>query len=209
MGVINLTDTPIPECAHPIDSAKKINQPASTPNNMSPEPPQPKAKRKDERIAELEVQLAEARTQADQLLTQLKYAKADLDNIQKQSQRRIEEANDRNNARILTQLTTLADELALIAKNTGDEGVGMIHMKLLKLLESEGVAPIEAVGKPFDPYRHEAILETETDTCPPGTVAEEIRKGYKYKDKVLRAAMVKVAKAPSKQEEKDYDREQA
>jgi molecular chaperone GrpE len=192
-----------------MDSAKKINQPASTPNDMSPEPPQPKAKRKDERIAELEVQLAEARTQADQLLTQLKYAKADLDNIQKQSQRRIEEANDRNNARILTQLTTLADELALIAKNTGDEGVGMIHMKLLKLLESEGVSPIEAVGIPFDPYRHEAILETETDTSPPGTVAEEIRKGYKYKDKVLRAAMVKVAKAPSKQEEKDYDREQA
>jgi molecular chaperone GrpE len=176
---------------------------------MSPEPPQPKPKRKDERIAELEAQLAETRTQADQYLTQLKYAKADLDNIQKQSQRRIEEANDRNNARILAQLTTLADELALVANNTGDKGVKMIHTKLLKLLESEGVAPIEAVGKPFDPYCHEAVLETETDTCPPGTVAEEIRKGYNYKDKVLRAAMVKVAKAPSKKEEKDYDREQA
>jgi molecular chaperone GrpE len=176
---------------------------------MSPEPSPPKPKRKDERIAELEAQLAEARTQAESYLNQLKYAKADLDNIQKQSQRRIEEANDRNNARILAQLTILADELALVANNTGDEGVKMIHKKLLKLLEAEGVTPLEAVGKSFDPYCHEAILESENDTCPPGTVVEEIRKGYSYKDKVLRAAMVKVAKAPSKQEEKDNDREQA
>jgi len=174
---------------------------------MSPEPPTPKPKRKDERIAELETQLAEARTHEESYLNQLKYAKADLDNLQKQSQRRIEEATDRNNARILTQLSTLADELALSAQNTGDEGVKMIHAKLLRLLESEGVTPVDALGKPFDPYCHEAVLEAETDACPPGTVVEEIRKGYSYKDKVLRASMVKVARAPSKQEEKDDDRE--
>jgi molecular chaperone GrpE len=173
---------------------------------MSPEPPTPKPKRKDERIAELETQLAEARTQAEALLNQLKYAKADLDNIQKQSQRRIEEANDRNNARIFSQLITLVDELALVANNTGDEGTKMIYTKILKLLESEGCTPIKAVGKPFDPYCHEAVIEEETPTCQPGTVVEEIRKGYSYKDKVLRAAMVKVARAPNKQEEKDDDR---
>ena len=187
--------------------AKKINQPALTPNDMSSEPPTPKPKRKDERIAELESQLTEARTQAETYLNQLKYAKADLDNLQRQSQRRIEEAIDRNNARILVQLTILADELALSAKNTGDDGVKMIHTKLLRLLESEGVTPIDALGKSFDPYRHEAVVEAETDSCPPGTVVEEIRKGYSYKDKVLRAAMVKVARAPSKQEEKNDDRE--
>ncbi|MGD0804860.1 MAG: nucleotide exchange factor GrpE [Candidatus Bathyarchaeia archaeon] len=173
---------------------------------MCSEPLKPKPKRKDERIAELEDQLAEARMHAEAYLNQLKYTKADLDNIQKQSQRRIEESIDRNNARIFVQLTTLADELLLIAKNTGDEGVKMIYTKLLRLLESEGVTLIDAVGKPFDPYRHEAILEAETDACPPGTVVEEIRKGYNYKDKVLCAAIVKVARAPSKKEEKDDDR---
>jgi len=87
---------------------------------MCSEPLKPKPKRKDERIAELEDQLAEARMHAEAYLNQLKYTKADLDNIQKQSQRRIEESIDRNNARIFVQLTTLADELLLIAKNTGD-----------------------------------------------------------------------------------------
>ena len=165
---------------------------------MTPEPPKPKPKRQkaEERIAELEQQLTDTGKTLEAITTQLKYAKADLDNLQKQTQKRIEEANDRNNARILAQLATLADELALVAATTRNEATAMIHAKLLRLLESEGVKPIDAKGKPFDPYHHEAILEVE-DTCPPGTVVEEIRGGYTYKDKVLRAAMVKVARAPS------------
>jgi molecular chaperone GrpE len=166
---------------------------------MSPEQ-QPKPKRKDEKITDLERQLHEAAVQADTYLTQLRYAKADLDNLQKQTQKRIEESTDRNNARILTQLITLADELGIVSANTKNEAVAMIHSKLLKILEAEGVAPMNAQGKPFDPYKHEAILEVETDTCPAGAIVEEIRGGYTYKDKVLRAAMVKVAKAPGKKE---------
>ena len=172
---------------------------------MSSEPPTPKPKRQkaDEKIQELEKKLAETRAQAEAYLNQLKYAKADLDNLQKQIQKRIEEANDRNNARILSQLTTLTDELALVAATTKNEATAMIHGKLLKLLESEGCKPIEAQGKPFDPYRHEAVLEVEEGHCPPGTVVEEIRSGYTYKDKVLRAAMVKVARAPSTEKKEE------
>jgi molecular chaperone GrpE len=66
---------------------------------------------------------------------------------------------------------------------------------------------MECQGKPFDPYRHEAVLEIEEEGCPAGTIIEEIRSGYSYKDKVLRAAMVKVAKAPVKKEEKENVRE--
>jgi molecular chaperone GrpE len=167
---------------------------------MSPEQPPPKPKRRDEKIADLECQLHEASVQADTYLTQLRYAKADLDNLQKQTQKRIEEATDRNNARMLTQLITLADELSIVSSNTKNEAVTMIYAKLLKLLEAEGVNQMQAQGKPFDPYKHEAILEVETDKCPAGAVVEEIRGGYTYKDKVLRAAMVKVAKAPGKKE---------
>ena len=169
---------------------------------MNPEPPKPKPKRQkaEDRITELEQQLIDTGKILETITTQLKYAKADLDNIQKQTQRRIDEATDRNNARILTQLITIADELQIIATNTNNPADTMIHAKLLKLLENEDVKPIQCQGKPFDPYKHEAILEDETTTCPPGTVAEEIRSGYTYKDKVLRAAMVKVAKAPNKEE---------
>jgi molecular chaperone GrpE len=169
---------------------------------MNPEPPKPKPKRQkaEDRITELEQQLTDTGKTLETITTQLKYAKADLDNIQKQTQRRIDEATDRNNARILTQLITIADELQIIATNTNNPADAMIHAKLLKLLENEDVKPIQCQGKPFDPYKHEAILEVETTTCPPGAVAEEIRSGYTYKDKVLRAAMVKVAKAPNKEE---------
>ena len=166
---------------------------------MSSEQQAPKPRRKDEKIADLERQLIETRTQVDTYLTQLRYAKADLDNLQKQTQKRIEEAVDRNNARIFIQLITLADELALISINTKNEAITMIHGKLLKLLEAEGVMPMQAQGKQFDPYKHEAVLEVETDACQPGTITEEIRSGYNYKDKVLRAAMCKVAKQPSKE----------
>ncbi len=174
---------------------------------MSSEPPKPKPKRQkaEERIAELEKQLTDTGKQLETVTNQLKYAKADLDNLQKQTQRRIDDACDRNNARLLAQLITIADELSIVAANTKNEADDMIHTKLLRLLEAEGVKRIEAQGKPFDPYRHEAVLEIETDTCPPGTVADEIRSGYTYRDKVLRAAMVKVAKAPSKQDEEKHD----
>ena len=170
---------------------------------MTSEPPKPKPKRQkaEERIAELEQQLTDTGKTLEATTTQLKYAKADLDNLQKQTQRRIDEAADRNNARILSQLITIADELRIVAANTKNEADAMIHAKLLKILENEGVKPIECHGKPFDPYKHEAILEVETAECPPGNVAEEIRSGYTYKDKVLRAAMVKVAKAPSTNKE--------
>ncbi|OGD61473.1 nucleotide exchange factor GrpE [Candidatus Bathyarchaeota archaeon RBG_13_52_12] len=170
---------------------------------MSPDLHTKPKRRTDEKIAELERQLAEARTQADAYLNQLKYTKADLDNLQKQIQKRIEESTERNNARILGQLITLADELSLVANTTKNDAIAMINGKLLKLLQTEGVAPMECKGKPFDPYRHEAVLEVEEQDCPAGTIIEEIRSGYSYKDKVLRAAMVKVAKAPGKKEEKD------
>jgi molecular chaperone GrpE len=170
---------------------------------MSPDLQTKPKRRTDERISELERQLAEARTQSDTYLNQLKYTKADLDNLQKQIQRRIEEATDRNNARILGQLITIADELSLVANTTKNDAIAMINSKLLKLLQSEGVVLMECKGKPFDPYRHEAVLEIEEQDCPAGTIIEEIRSGYSYKDKVLRAAMVKVAKAPGKKEEKE------
>jgi len=177
---------------------------------MSPEPGEPRSKRQraEERARELEkllseaqVKLTETQRQAEVYLSQLQYCRADLDNLQKQTQRRIEESVQRGTARILAELLPIADELSIAAEKTKDSGVNMIQGKILKLLELEGVTPIDAVGKPFDPYKHDAVLEVETAEYPPGTVIDEIRKGYIYRDKTLRPTMAKVARAPSEKKE--------
>ena len=107
---------------------------------------------------------------------------------------------DRANGSILQQLIPLLDELQILgsydAEETLIEGVQMVERKLMKVLEMEGVQPIEAEGLKFDPFRHEAIMEVETLDVEDGYVAQEVRQGYKYKDRILRASVVKVARAP-------------
>jgi molecular chaperone GrpE len=69
----------------------------------------------------------------------------------------------------------------------------MILNKLHALLESENVTPVSAVGQMFDPRWHEAMMQEETTEHPDGTILEELRKGYRLGDRVLRPALVKVA----------------
>ncbi len=73
------------------------------------------------------------------------------------------------------------------------EGIWIIERKLRALLESEGVTPIEAVGQPFDPREHEAIVHQETTSAPDGTVIAEVQRGYRLRDRVLRPSQVVVA----------------
>lgn len=74
------------------------------------------------------------------------------------------------------------------------EGLRLVERKLRQLLESEGLQPLDAVGKPFDPYQHEAVAHLESD-APEGTVISEYQKGYRLHDRVIRPALVTVAKA--------------
>jgi molecular chaperone GrpE len=173
--------------------------------NSVPVNPRKKKMKAEEQIALLEKALNESLKLSETYLTQLKYCRADLENLQKQNQKRAEETIDRANVRILSQLLPIADELSLAVVNLSSnekqaQGVSMIYTKLMKLLEQESVKPIESLAKLFDPYLHEAVLEVETNDFDPGIIVEEIRKGYTYKDKVLRASMVKVARALSKKE---------
>lgn len=75
-------------------------------------------------------------------------------------------------------------------------GVVLILRQLQDLMEREGVKPIEAVGKEFDPNVHEAVMRQDTDDYPDNTVVEELQKGYTMGDKVIRPSMVKVARNP-------------
>ena len=75
------------------------------------------------------------------------------------------------------------------------EGLRLVERKLRQLLESEGLQPLEAVGRPFDPYQHEAVAHLESD-APEGTVISEYQKGYRLHDRVIRPALVTVSRGP-------------
>jgi molecular chaperone GrpE len=168
----------------------------------------------EEKISELENSLEDERKTSEKYLSQLKYARADQENLQKRTKRSIDDALERANGRFLMQLLPILDELdlaILAGKNSNGDvvaGVEMVRGKLWKLLESTGLAPIDAVGQPFDPNFHEAVLEVETVDVEDGCVAEEFRKGYKFKDYVLRASMVKVAKNPGSHDGKEENEDE-
>jgi molecular chaperone GrpE len=160
-----------------------------------------RVKELENRVEEMEKRIKENEDKAEKYLNQLKYAKADLENIQKQNQKRIVDVIERANGELLQQLLPILEELEMLYKNDADkdklvEGVKMIHKKLLKVVEAQGVEPIMAQGYKFDPFKHEAIQEVETTEEPEGYVIEEVRRGYMFKDRVLRASVVKVAKSP-------------
>jgi molecular chaperone GrpE len=74
------------------------------------------------------------------------------------------------------------------------KGVEMVFGELREVLRNEGLSDIEAEGKPFDPSCHEAVVAVEEEGSEPGTVVDVVRAGYEFQGKVLRPAMVKVAK---------------
>jgi molecular chaperone GrpE len=78
------------------------------------------------------------------------------------------------------------------------EGMWLVERKLRQILEAEGLEPIDSLGKPFDPYVHEAVAHVESDQ-PEGTVIEEHQKAYRLHDRVIRPALVSVAKAKNKE----------
>ena len=144
---------------------------------------------------------------SDDYLTRLKYLQADFENFKKRSNRQIEEAKKYCTERLVTQLLDVQDELemALKTSQTADsaksliEGVQMTLKKLRKVLEQEGVTPIECeAGKVFNPACHHAVSAAERDDVEACIVTEEVRKGYKMKDKVIRPSIVKVAVKSSK-----------
>jgi len=156
-----------------------------------------KCKRK---VAKLEASLKEKTKREESYLNQLKYARADLENLQKHVQRCIDEGVTREKAKLILNILTVAEEADIVlneakkAKNSILlEGMEMIRKKLWKVISYEGLCPIEAIGKPFDPNVHEAVQEVETCDYPEGMIVEEIKKGYLLNGKVFRPCLVKVA----------------
>lgn len=155
---------------------------------------------------ELEKQLEVEKKRSEDYLNRLRYMQADFENLKKRCDRQIEEAKNYANERLVLQLIEVVDELELAVK-TGKAnepetqallaGVQMTLKKLRKVLEQEGVSPIECERQIFDPNRHSAIAKTERKGIKGCIVGEEVRKGYIMKNKVIRPSIVTVEVPPS------------
>jgi molecular chaperone GrpE len=146
--------------------------------------------------------LASVRSEAAGYLDDLRRLQADFDNYRKRMLReqtmRVAAASQALVSRLLPVLDNF--ELAIShAEQSRDfdrmlKGVEMVFGELREVLRSEGLSPIEAEGKPFDPSCHEAVVAVEEEGAEAGTVVDVVRTGYEFQGKVLRPAMVKVAK---------------
>jgi molecular chaperone GrpE len=153
--------------------------------------------------------LAQAAQAAD-LKDRLLRTQAEWDNSRKRILREKEEAVRYAAEAFLERLLPVLDNFEMClqaAKTTTDakaigQGLEMVLAQFQQALRDAGVEVIEAVGQPFDPHRHEALGHHESDKHPEGHVMSQIRKGYKLKDRLLRAASVFVAKPPEGKQDK-------
>lgn len=151
----------------------------------------------------LAAELQKLKAERDSLLDRLARAQAEFENSRRRASKEQQDFRDYAAADAIKSLLPVIDsfERALQVKSEpGDlrSGVELIYKQLQDALAKLGVHAIAAKGEPFDPHIHEAIEMVETSDAPDHEVLEELQRGYKFKDRLLRPAMVKVAKNPGK-----------
>jgi molecular chaperone GrpE len=167
------------------------------------------------RVAELETELATAREEARQNHERWVRERADLENLKRRTERERADTVRFGNERVLKDLLPIVDNLQRAvehARSGGDgqpllEGVALVLKSLLDVLERHGVRRIDAKGAPFDPAHHEAMAHVETAEHEPNHVIEEHQAGYRLHDRLLRPALVSVAKSPDANLAKDRGRD--
>lgn len=188
-GVIIVAPTVDPE--GPNGEAAPETQVSSEPSAAKPEPP----------VDPLDA----ARQEAARLKDQLLRTAADFDNFRKRSRREQADAEKKAKEDVLRELLPVFDNLERAMSHSEKatdvqsvaDGVRMVIRQFTDTLGKLGVERVASVGLPFDPAMHEAIQHLETDEHPPGTVAHEIQGGYRANDRLIRPALVVVAKAKS------------
>jgi molecular chaperone GrpE len=146
-------------------------------------------------------ELEEQRKTAEEYYQRYLRSQADFDNYRKRTLKEKEELVQYASMKLVGELLPVLDnfERAIASSKENKDfdalakGVDMIFRQFEQVLAREGLKPIEAVGRPFDPEFHQAIMQVESEDHEEGTVVEEVQKGYMLKDKVLRPAMVKVS----------------
>jgi molecular chaperone GrpE len=174
-------------------------------NETQPEGEAPEAAAEplsEQQLIELKEQAGKAAQYYDQLVRTM----ADMENFKKRAARERQDAIKYANEALLESIIPVLDnfEAALAAANAPNtsvqslqSGVNMIQTQLKSAMSEAGLEEIDATGQPFDPNIHEAISQQETDEVPEGQVVQQVRKGYKLRERLLRPASVIVAKKPA------------
>jgi molecular chaperone GrpE len=154
-----------------------------------------------DRVAELEKQLEEARSNA-------LYAAAETQNVRRRLEQELQQATSYAAAGFARDMLTIKDHLDRALAAVGDElrgdktasnflaGIEATGRELDAVFARNGISRVKSVGEELDPHRHQAMLEIPTDGAEPGTIVEEMQAGYMMKDRLLRPALVAVAKRP-------------
>jgi len=156
-----------------------------------------------EELENVRRQLEEQTALAQEYFNRLARMKADFENFRRRSQREREELVRYAAEQLMKSLLPVLDNFErALADESGEldkfkEGIKMIYNQICEILAGEGLEPIPAEGEEFNPEKHEAVMSEESSEHPDNTVLEELRKGYTLKGKVIRPAMVKVAKSNS------------
>jgi molecular chaperone GrpE len=175
---------------------------AATPTSATETAPETPALT-SEQLAELQARAAKA----DENWERLVRTSADFDNFKKRAAREKQDAIKYATESLLQKIMPVLDnfEAALAAAQNSSadslkslqDGVAMIHSQLKNTLTEAGLEEVDATGKPFDPNIHEAVSQQESAEVAEGIVLQQLRKGYKLRDRLLRPATVIVAKAPA------------
>ncbi|HEX6306250.1 MAG TPA: nucleotide exchange factor GrpE [Anaerolineales bacterium] len=158
--------------------------------------------RVQEDITDLKKELEEIRLKSEEYLEGWQRARAEFANFRKRVERDREQTHQVAAGNIMRSFLEVLDDLKRALKNRPQEGEGavwaggieLIYRKFLKILESQGVKPMQAEGELFDPNLHEAITHEESPDHESGEIIEVVQTGYLIGDRVLRPALVRVAK---------------
>ena len=156
----------------------------------------------DSKIAQLENELAALKQERDELYNKMLRTQADFENFRRRSRQEFEQLAHYSGEDLIKKLLPVLDsiERAVACSDLSSEnfenwrdGIVLILRQLQNLLAGDGLEEIPAVNEMFDPQFHEAVLQEKSDQVERPTVVEEMQKGYKYKGKLIRPSLVKVA----------------
>ena len=146
-------------------------------------------------------ELEQLKAERDQLVDRVARLQAEFDNARKRAEREKAEFRDYATGSVVEQFLPVVDNFELALKSTGSaeqlrSGVALIVKQMEEILRQMQVVAVPAVGEVFDPRVHEALGSVERDDLPDQHVAEEIRRGYKLRERLLRPALVRVVHNP-------------
>ena len=160
----------------------------------------------EDAVEDIETRLEKAEEEAKENYDRFLRVSAEFDNYKKRTSREMSEFRKYANESLIKELLSVVDnmERAIVSANSEEnagngiiEGVDLTVKEILRMFDKYYVKPIQAVGEPFDPAFHQAVMQEESEDQPENTVLSELQKGYMIHDRLLRPAMVVVSKQKS------------